>query len=323
MILERLRPEPHRGPVIAAGAVPLALAAIVIELRMRQWSLGPKLILVALTAVLILTMGWLAPLESGVPRAYQSVLLVAGLLLLAITLELLAEVLGAHRPPGPGASTWTFATLAAVSAATARRANSGVCTLIAALAGAVALEAFVVWVFHPHGSGTFRAVLVLATLVYIAGAIRLRDRRRSHAVGLVNAAGLTTLLLAVTFVAQSVLAAAFGDLGAVGVLRRQSGAPFGWELYVLAIGFGLVAYASADREPGPAYLGGAVLLSFAVLAGSGSGARDSLVGWPLFLLVIGALGLFIGLRPSRPLPPEPPQPPASSTIPLRAVEDER
>ncbi|MGZ4173032.1 MAG: hypothetical protein ACXVQR_01000, partial [Solirubrobacteraceae bacterium] len=251
------------------------------------------------------------------------VLLVAGLLLLAITLELLAEVLGAHRPPGPGASTWTFATLAAVSAASARRANSGVCTLIAALAGAVALEAFAVWVFQPHGSGTFRAVLVLATLVYIAGAIRLRDRRRSHAVGLVNAAGLTTLLLAVTFVAQSVLAAAFGDLGAVGVLRGQAGALFGWELYVLAIGFALLAYAAADREPGPAYLGVAVLLSFAVLAGSGSGARDSLVGWPLFLLVIGALGLFIGLRPSRPLPPEPPQPPASSTIPLRAVEDER
>jgi hypothetical protein len=322
VILERLRPEPHRGPVIAAGAVPLALAAVVIEIRMRQWSLGPKFILAALFAGLILTMGWLAPLQSGVPRAYHSVLLVAGLLLLVITLALLAEILGAHRPPGSGATAWTFGTLAVVSAAAARRANSGACTLIAALAGGVALEAFVVWAFHPHGSGTFRAVLVLAALVYMAGAIRLRDRRRRHAVGLVNAAGIATLIVALTFLAQTVLAGAYSDLGVTGLLRGQSGAPFGWELYLLAIGFGLLAYASADREPGPAYIGVAVLLSFAVLAGSASVRRGSLAGWPLFLLVIGAAGLFIGLRPSHPLPPEPPHPQALSTMPLRAVEDE-
>jgi hypothetical protein len=323
VILARLRPEPHRGPVIAAGAVPLALAAIVIDLRMRQWSLGPKFVLTGVFAGLIMTMGWLAPLEGGEPRTYHSVLLVAGLLLLAITLVLLAEVLGAHRPPESGAITWTFGTLAVVSAAAARRANSGTCTLIAALAGVVALEALVVWIFSPHGSGTFRAVLVLATLVYIAGAVRLRDRHRRHAVGLVNAAGLVTLVVALTFLAQTVLAAAYRDLGASGLLGGRSGAPFGWELYLLAIGFGLLAYASADREPGPAYLGVAVLLSFAVLAGSEAMRRGSLVGWPLFLLVIGAAGLFVGLRPSRPLPPEPPHPQAPPTMPLRAVDDEQ
>ena len=47
-MLDRLRPHPHRGVVIAAGAVPLAIAAVVIDLRMTQWSLGPRFAVVAL-----------------------------------------------------------------------------------------------------------------------------------------------------------------------------------------------------------------------------------------------------------------------------------
>src|SRR5579884_1050771 len=97
-----LRPHPHRGDVVAAGAVPLAVVAIVIELRMRQWSLGPRFVVIALIAGLILTMGWLSELEGPAPRPYHSVLLVAGLLPLIVAFQLLAEVLGAHRPPGSG-----------------------------------------------------------------------------------------------------------------------------------------------------------------------------------------------------------------------------
>ena len=106
-VLDRLRPHPHRGDVIAAGAVPLSLAAIVIELRMTQWALGPRFAVVALIAGLLLTMGVLAPLEGPSPRAYHSVLLVAGLLPMVVALQLLAEVLGASRPPGAGADFWT------------------------------------------------------------------------------------------------------------------------------------------------------------------------------------------------------------------------
>ncbi len=94
-LVGRLRPHPHRGDVIAAGAVPLALAAGVMELRMTQWSVGTRFAVVTIIAALILTMGWLAPLEGDAPRAYHSVLLVAGLLLVPPSLLLLAEVLGA------------------------------------------------------------------------------------------------------------------------------------------------------------------------------------------------------------------------------------
>jgi hypothetical protein len=320
-ILELLRPHPHRGDVIAAGAVPLALAAIVIELRMTPWPLGARFSEIALIAGLLMTMAWLAPLERDTPRAYHTVLLLAGLLPLIVALQLLAEVLGAHRPPGPGADAWTFGTAGAIAWSAARRANSAICTLIAALAGAIAVEAFVAWVFRPSGPGTFRALLVILTLAYAAGAVELRDHRRRHAVQLVNAAGILTLALVLTLLAQTAIATAsiFREVPVVGV---GGGAAFGWKLFVLAIGFGLVAYGAVDYEPGPGYLGAAVLLSFALLAGASVGNRPSLIGWPLFLLAIGATGLVIGLRPRRPLRPPPGSASVAPAVPLRGEQSD-
>jgi hypothetical protein len=322
-LLDRLRPHPHRGDVVAAGAVPLALVAVVIELRMRQWSLGARFVVIALLAGLVLAMGWLAELERDTPRPYHSVLLVAGLLPLIVALQLLAEVLGAHRPPGAGGLFWTFACEALLAGAAARRANSGVCTLIAALAAAVATEAFVSWVFQPHGLGTFRAILLLLTLVFAAGAVRLRDRRRRHAVALVNAGGILAAALALTFLVTTLVASAAARFAGGSLGGAAATAPFGWKLYLLAAGFGSIAYAAADREPGPAYIGTAVLAAFAVLVGLQVSDRGSLVGWPLFLLVLGCAGLAVGLRPRRPLPPPPDaaRTEVAPTVPLERVHD--
>jgi hypothetical protein len=324
-VLDRLRPHPHRGDVIAAGAVPLALAAIVIELRMSQWPLGARFAVVGLIALLLLTMGWLAPLEGDAPRVYHSVLLICGLAPLIVALVLLAEIMGASRPPGAGGLCWVFAAEAVVAGASARRFNSGVCTLVAAVAAAVAVEAFVIWVFKPHGLGTFRAILLLLTLGFAAGATQLRDHRRRHAVQLVNAAGIAALALAATYAVETSAVTTVSS-GPGGVVQRtvQHGRelPFGWALYLLAVGFGSVAYACADREAGPAYLGTAVLLAFAVLVGMPTTGRGSLVGWPLFLLVIGAAGLIIGLRPRRELPPPPGPGVPAPTVPLHPAGDE-
>jgi hypothetical protein len=309
-LLERLRPAPYRGDVTAAGAIPLAVAAIVIELRMTQWSVGVRLVVVALIAGLILTMGWLTPLEGPTPRAYHSMLLIAGLVPLLVALQLLAEVLGAQRPPGAGGQMWTFGTEAAIATAAARRANSAACTLIGALSGAFAVEAFAVWVFKPSGMTLVRVILVLLTLGLAAGAVRLRDGQRRHAVALVNAAGIVTLVLALSYLIVLTVAVAlpFGT-------HSGGSAPFGSKLFILAMGFGLIAYAGADREPGPAYIGIVLLLAFALLVGLPAVSSASLIGWPLFLLAIGAVGLVIGLRPSTPAPP-PPAAAVAPTIPL-------
>jgi hypothetical protein len=315
----RLRPAVYRGDVTAAGAIPLALAAIVIDLRMRNWAVGPRLLIVGLIAALILTMGWLTPLETPAPRQYHSMLLLAGMLPLLIALQLLAEVLGAQRPPGAGGDAWTFGAVAAFAAAAARRANSAACTLVAALAGAVAVEALVVWLFNPHGFGAERWVLLLLTLGFTAGAVRLRDRQRRHAVALVNTAGLLTLAIALTYLVDGYFVAIIDRTGA-SPLIPHIGVPFGWKLFVLAIGFGLIAYAGSDREPGPAYIGVFVLLAFALLVGLPVINGASLLWWPLFLLALGVVGLVIGLRPSTPAPPPPPAT-VAPTIPIREDTD--
>jgi hypothetical protein len=306
--LNRLRPHPARGDTIAAGAVPLAAAALLIDERMTQWPLTARFGVVALISLLILTMGWLAPLEFDAPRSYHTILLVAGLLTLPVALILLSEVLGATRGhPGAGATFWTFGLESAIAATAARRANSAACTLIAAIAGTISIEAFVAFAFEPHGRGPFRAFIVVLSVGLIYGAVRLRDRRRAHAVQLVNAAGLLSLALAATLATGALasllstqLAAGFGGLELV-----PAGVGFGWKLYVLAIGFGLIAYAAADRQPGPAYLGVANVLAFALIDGLPRFSAHTLVGWPLLLLALGAIGLGVGLRAMTPLPPEP------------------
>ena len=165
-MLECLRPHPHRGDVIAAGAVPLALAAIVIELRMTQWSLAPRFAVVALISVLLLTMAWLAPLESETPRTYHSILLVAGLVPLIVALQLLAEILGAHRPPGAGRRC------AGRSGSTAgsRQRSGPACELGRLHADRRARGAQSPWRHSSpgcsdrSGDGTFRAILVVLSL---------------------------------------------------------------------------------------------------------------------------------------------------------------
>ena len=318
-MLERLRPHPVRGDTIAAGAVPLAVAAFLVDLRMTQWGVGARFAVVGLIAALILTMGWLAELEGEAPRAYHSILLLAGLLTLALALNLLSRSLGAHG--GDGATTWTFGLEAVIAALTARRFNSGACTLIAAAAGTVAVEAFVAWVFQPHGLGTFRAFLVVLTLAFGGGAVRLRDSARRHAVQLINAAGLLTIALALTLAVSALAAAVAVGAGfaPVPAILRLAGVGTGWKVYVLAVGLGLIAYAAADREPGPAYLGVANLAAFVLLDGPRPLNGNTLVGWPLILLVLGAAGLAVGLRPMQPLPPEPPTrplPPEPPTEPF-------
>ena len=323
-VIERLRPHPHRGDVIAAGAVPLVVAAFVIELRMTQWSLGPRFGVVLVIAALLLAMGWLAPLEGAAPRAYHSVLLVGGLLPMALALVLLAEVLGASRPPGSGGLFWAFSVEALLAAAAARHARSAICTLIAGAAAIVAVEEFVVWAFQPHGQGTFRAILLVVALAFATGGVRLRDRDRPHAVQLVNAAGLATLLIGVDLGIGVIQATAASVVQPFLARFGRLHVAFGWKLYLLAAGFGLVAYAAVDHERGPAYVGAAVLAVFALLAGAPLLNGGSLVGWPLFLLVIGAAGVVIGLRPRQPLPP-PPAPAtetAAPTVPLRSDEND-
>jgi hypothetical protein len=309
--LAALTPHPHRGDLIAAGAVPLAVGVLLVNVRLdATWGTGVFLVIDALACALVLGMGLLAPLEGEHARAYQQVLLLAGQLLGFVTLVRLAQVLGADRPlNASGSRMWIFLVVTVGAAWIARARRSPVCVLVAAVSAIVAAVAFVDWAFSPEGPGTLRWVLLALAIVLVLAALARRDAHRRESVYLIDAAGVATLALGVTFLGAAVVAFTPLPGAALGFLGIPVGVPGGgWKLVLLAAGLGLVAYAGVDSEAGPAYLGTAILLVFVVLVGIPGVGGATLWFWPLVLLLVGGAAVGAGLRPRRELPPEPPGP---------------
>src|SRR5215210_5696199 len=311
-LAELLRPPAHRGPLIASGAVLVTLGVVLVEVRLLDaLARGVHLAILGLAAGVMLALGLQARPEGGRPPAFQSVLLVCGLVLLAPALARLADLLGADGDPFPaGAVTWTSLVLAGVALWPAIAKGSSICALIAALALGVALLAFANWATGAGSAATYRWLLALAAVVFVLASLVLRAPAPRHSEQMVNAAGLAVLAVALTgFVAALI--------GFLTPLSIGTGTSFrlgdGWELVVLAAGCGLIAYGAVDRAPGAAYLGVANLFVFILVGGRSD--DETLVGWPLVVLALGLAAMGAGLRPRRPLPPEPSAYPSGS-VPL-------
>jgi hypothetical protein len=310
VILDGLRPKPFRGDVVAAGVVVLVTLVWVVEVRFAAaWGDGAHLAYAALAWAFVTTMAVLAPMEGAAPRAYQSVLYVASFALALAALVNVAGLLGADEVDASGTVTWIAAALAAQALVFATWRNSAACTLLGAVAAGVAVLSFFDWAFDVDSAATFRWVLLGLVVIYGLTAVGQRDRHFRHGVALIDAAGLATLGIALTFATD------FLFLG----FDAHRTAAWGWELLVVAAGFGLIAYSSVDREPGPAYLGVLNLVAFAIITSGGVTSRGAtLLGWPLVLAAIAVALLIVGLRPTTPAPPPPdadaePAPP----LPLR------
>jgi hypothetical protein len=308
-VLALLTPKPFRGDVIAAGVVVLVTLVWTLAARFDDaWGTGVHLAYCAVALAFVGTMAVRAPMEGEAPRAYQSVLYVATVALWTATIAELASLLDADDlASSSGVITGVTVAIAVVAFAFATGRNSAVCTLIGAVAGGLAVLAAVDWAFDPSGLATFRWVLLGEMVVLGIAAVGQRDRRPRHGVALVDAAGLAVSAIALSFA----LTGFFSEDGDV------PGVAWGWELLIVAAGFGLIAYSSVDRQPGPAYLGVLNLLLFTSLTSTGV-ERATLLGWPLALGVAAAALLAIGLRPTTPAPPPPdvdaPEPPP---LPLR------
>jgi hypothetical protein len=293
--------------------VVLTTFAVVLDVRFTGvWAAGVRFVVVGALAAFVATMAVLAPMEDESPRAYQSVLYVASFVLTLLALGDLADALGgASGFRSSGTVVWVGLLVAAGCAWFAARRNAAVMTLLGALTGVAVANAFVDWVFSPHGVTTFRWILLLCALALTLGAVYLRDLRRRHAVSLVDVAALSVITLGLTVAVELVIGevmrrtlGVFGRLFGAG--EGPTGGPFGWELVLLVFGFGLIAYGSVDRERVPGFLGVLTIALFVAIAGPRYGGTASLIGWPIVLLLLAGVLLAIGLRPREPLPPEPP-----------------
>jgi hypothetical protein len=298
-VLELLRPPPHRGPLIAAGAVALAVGLGLAELRIEDaLTPGYHLFALAAAAAVVLGLGIQAPNEDERPPAYRSILLVTGLALLYGALLRLADSLGDSDGGLPSATiTLTALAEAAAALAIAVRTRSAICGLIAAAFGMVAVLAAWEWVFDPETFGVSRWLLGLGAAGLVLASLVLRADRPRQAELLVDAAGLAILAIGL----EAILAAVGIFVGFVGFGAPEL--PGFWKLVVLGAGFGLVAFGAIDRAPGPAWLGVANLAAFVVV--TGVGGDETLRWWPLLLILVGAGAMAAGLRPRKPLPPEP------------------
>jgi hypothetical protein len=298
-VRELLRPPPHRGPLIAAGAVALGVGIALEELRLSDsLGAGVHMVVLLLAGALIYWLGAQAPNEDGEPPAYQSVLLVEGLLLLYAALLTTADVLGADFGPFPaGAFVWTSLLAVGLAVWPAFERNSAICLLLAAAFGTIALLAAWRFAFHAGSQAPYRWLLLVVALACVLGSLALREPAPRHAQQLINAAGLAIAAIGIVGLVSGVV-----TLFTLGVdLPGQL--PGFWEVVLLAAGFGLIAYGALDRAPGPAYLG--VLNTGLFIAAVASSPQGTLYWWPLTLLVVGVVMLAAGLRPRRPLPPEP------------------
>lgn len=298
-LLELLRPPAHRGPLIAAGAVLFTAGMVLEELRLAdQLPDWLHVVLLAAVAALIYGLGVQAPPEGGRPPAYQSVLLVCGLLLTGTALLKLADLLGADFDEAPaGEFVWTSLLLCGAALVPAIRRNSAISTMIAGIAAGVAVLAAANWILGTDSVTFYRWLLLALALVFVLVSLVLRGGNPRHGELMVVTGGLATLSIALI----AVQTALFGFIGFGG--SGDDILPGFWELIVLGAGCGLIAYGAVDRVPGAAWLGVAHLAMFIVIVSAG--ADDTLLWWPLTLLVLGGGAMAVGLRPRQPLPPEP------------------
>lgn len=299
-LLELLRPPAHRGPLIAAGAVLLTVGLVLAEIRLAdELAVGVHLLIVAAAAAPIYAIGVQAQLEGGRPAAYQSVLLVCGLLLIAWALPTLADLLGAGTRLSAGLLAWTSLVLCGFALYPAIRRNSAICTMIAGVAAGGSVLATADLIFDISSQTAFRWILLVLALIFVLVSLVLRGGSPRHAELMVVTAGLATLAI-VLLAAFSLLV---GSLSPFGADDGDSVLPGFWEFIVLGAGCGLIAYGAVDRVPGAAWLGVAHLAGFIVAASAA--AEETLLWWPLLLLALGGGAMAAGLRPRQPLPPEP------------------
>lgn len=325
-----LRPKPFRGDVVAAGVVVLTTLVVSVAVRFSgTWPSGTHLAYAAVAWAFVTTMAVLAPMEREHPRAYQSILYVASVALFVVALVEFARTIGLPRhddfdgfyAPGAasssgtlssGAVTWIAALVSWLAFGFAWRRNSAICTLIAALAGGVAVLVGVDWLFSPDRIEVWRRALLALAALFSVVAIGELDHRPRHSVVLLEAAGLAVLLVAITLAPDLTV-----SLGGKRILSDPHSVGWGWELLILVAGFGLVAFSAVERQPGPAYLGVLNLVAFTLLTTVDDGG-PTLLGWPLDLAVAAAALLAIGLRPTTPAPPPPDvDAPEAPPLPLR------
>jgi hypothetical protein len=322
------------------GGLLLATGAVALDIRKATtWGVGGRMLTVLIPAVVLYVLALDVPgARKHGPRGdaapWQSVLAVVAVILNSIWLTLFFHWVGAR---GSLVTVAAFVLTAASAGYAARRASVRFAALLAALDLVVAwLAGWNKILGHPSGN-TNRWLLIAVGVVLAAAAVGLARRGRRESSELVTAAGVAGVVASSIGVFLSLVGFSLSRVLREAGLRASFGGldvrqHFIWDLVLLLIALGLISYGSRARVRGPGYVGGAGLAIFLFSVGyqisarlSGGSPSESLAGWPLALLLIGAGALVLGFfaerfataRERAPSPPDadPPRQPAPPPAP--------
>lgn len=294
----RLRAVPEGNLSIGVGASALGVASLLAFGRLDDpWAEFPLFLVLAVPAVILLAMALAFAAEGGPIGArpdgrlapWQTVCLLIGVPLLILSVVQLLVVFG-NDDPGSGTATLVFLLGGAVSIALRTRSESPGLVLLAALfLGAAALAA-VGWLDSNAPAATYRDVGLILGVLYLFAARQVWAERRSEANLLVGLGGIALTAGAITGNIGNPLPAFLG-------LESGNESGDGWELILVLVAIGLLAYSAWQRHGGLAVIGTIATISFFGFAT----ADGNLWGWPVLLTLVAA-GCFawaLGIWPQR------------------------
>ena len=310
----RLREREGLDPVLTFGAGALAAAAYVAYARMQSWAAFPLFLLVAIPCALLFYLA-LVPTD-GIPRRgepatrWQVALLAIAHFLLLITLISIVPVLGDDNP-GSATATWTLAVTSISAFFFAERLDSPGLRLLSLLAFAIAALALVNWIDSDASASAYRDVLLVEGVIFLLFARNLHGVRPSHSHVEATAAAITLVAGATLGAFGGIQVGLFGGLSA-----GDLGDNDGWELLLIAVSLGALAYSAWERYRGTIYPGLLGLVFFL-----GVGAAGNLWGWPVILTLVAIACFWWALYGDASLGRRRPATPPSATPPPGAQEE--
>jgi hypothetical protein len=309
------------------GGVLVGLALVLIWARRSAPFEDPwgafALSLVLLAAVGVLCGLALRESEREPVSRWRPALYVFGALLAPVALfQLLAWI-----DPDPNVAfnrIWIFGACAALAVLGWARLEARFALFLASVYAVASWASLWDWIADGIGRDGLRWVLVFAAAALVAAAASLAQRERGSrdAGDLLTGAGIALVVGAGLVSLGATLDTLVLGLGTGTVVAESS---LFWDLILVAGSLALIYAGSAGRPRGPAVVGAIGLLLFVVVVGFETAATPderggSLLGWPVVLLVTGALLLAQGLRGAGPrrterrrarsAPPQPAPPPA-------------
>jgi hypothetical protein len=285
------------GLAFGIGALVLAVRKLGVVPGGETWSDGALFVVLAVPFFVLYGLGMAGRRSGRNAEPWQSTFLVFATILAPLMLFQLLALLGGDANDSIN-SVWILGLTGALGVAAALYAGATQAAGFGALALIAAWLAFWDEVLGNPSGDTVRWLLVAIAAIYVVAAIVLDRIGFKLGAGLITAAGLATGYAGVL--------SSLGALGLLGPLPLpgptartvEAATPgAGWDAFLLLTSIALVAFSARTGRRGPGLVGGGGIVAFILIVGAQLGdvlagnASADLAGWPLLLLIAGAMSI--------------------------------